>query len=847
MKSVGILVGVLACAAWLVTGCSSSSDSSNNDGTGGTGGSAGSAGAAGTGGVAGDVSLEAFNPPEKNVIIGQVVTKSGIPLKGITVSIEGNKKGTTNYDGMYFIADVPASTRQVVTFSGSGYITTTRSVATYADGKAVVNAVMMGRVGSVAISGGTANFENGTVKLADGAAVDSNGKAATSVRVQMTPIDIKGKGINAAPGDFSATDSTSQTVQLETFGMAEFQLTDDSGQPLKIKAGANATLELLLPVDTKLTKGQKVPAWHFDEKTSRWIEEGEGEIVEYSQDATRLAFRADVGHFSSWNCDQPLKTTCIQGKILNCDGTSASGADMQANGLDYDGTSSNGANSSGEYCINVKRGAKVHLVAAANYGSQRLVNVMDVTSPDVQAQCPTGCMQQDIKLPCTPAESPVDCSDTYFVGCHSCVKGKVVDKSGNPAKAIVRVASGLTATSVVTAADGTYTAPAAEGSLAVITATAANKQTGQTSVTPKNKSPNCEAAPDIQLDAEKTDQSSSLDFTACPTDVGGVTLEAFIPDGADPAFANLNGAWLQVNPTAQQSSEGQQPFRFQFQMINTNDKSYDQVPTLQFSLDLPSAPASGGTYTLADQSDYAITGEAHSSVGGVTGMTDQTFALGASSGSSQPSVGSATITFDQGFSKTGDTVSGTLSVVFASACSPKSSQIVVKAKFSTKVGHQLGLTPSVYDVNAPEFKAWVCSMYDFILLGSEINGSKGFVQAFVQDASVQTDSNYMNGASYSWAVDKLDVTLYGTQTTLLFSVQHPVSGANPITTATLYGVGGDSCIYEVKTGSLNLETMDTTATWLNGSFDIMMTPSSYSQGTCPDQHITGQIGAAVCR
>lgn len=49
--------------------------------------------------------------------------------------------------------------------------------------------------------------------------------------------------------------------------------------------------------------GDKYPLWSLNEKTGKWVQEGEGTVVASSASPTGLALRVEVTHFSWWNHD----------------------------------------------------------------------------------------------------------------------------------------------------------------------------------------------------------------------------------------------------------------------------------------------------------------------------------------------------------------------------------------------------------------------------------------------------------------------------------------------------------------------------------------------------------------
>jgi len=159
------------------------------------------------------------------------------------------------------------------------------------------------------------------VTFPPGSLEDESGMPATgTVRVAVTPLDVTWQA-NAAPGDYTAMAADGSDVRLETLGMVEVDLRDADGAPLNLADGSNATLDFALP-DGSAEPGGEVPLWSFDVDTARWVEDGSCTVVEEAGE-TRCV--GDVGHFTWWNCDQVLETTCVEGTIRDCEGAPISG------------------------------------------------------------------------------------------------------------------------------------------------------------------------------------------------------------------------------------------------------------------------------------------------------------------------------------------------------------------------------------------------------------------------------------------------------------------------------------------------------------------------------------------
>ncbi len=796
------------------------------------------------------LTLPAFTPPEKNAIVGRIVTRGGIGIEGAIASIDGNRSGVSNYDGFYFIADVPPTERIVVRFAKPGFVPTTRTSGLFQDGRVTVNAVLaqQGAGRPLTDSGDTpVVVDRGTVALKKDAVVDQNGNPVTgNVHLRVTPVDIHTRDVAAAPGDFSATNALGTTVQLETFAIADYQLTDDDGNVLQIQDGKKAKIEMLLPPDTTLQVGDEVPAWYFDATSGRWIEEGKGKVKEYSQDSSRLAFEADVGHFSTWNCDQEMETTCVQGQVRLCDGTPAAGADLMAQGVDYDGTSNTIGSGDGRFCINARKGSTITLAAAHGYGANRLVQLVSVTTPDTTASCPAGpCATQDIVLPCTPAESNVDCDDTYFAGCKSCISGRVVDEDGAPSSAIIKVTTGTTTYTVVTDSNGRYCAPAAKDSMATLAASGAQGQTGTGTFTPTQDGacPSCESAPDIVLGAASATSESDVDFTECLSKVDGLTIENIVLNGANGALSDLDGGWILVNDVrSEDNPDAEYPWLLSAEMVVSDGIGLNGRPIANFSLSLAAAPTAKTTYVVGpDATDgYEFRAQAISSMGTIVGLGNEIYEI-------TDQVGSGTITLDA-FNKIGDRITGTFDLTLAPTCAPNGASLRIKGRIDSTARAVASLWPSSMDIESVDFTAWKCWIFEFYLWGALVESWRhGAIQASLDGTMIAGEDNFLNGAEVLWEPDTLNVRQYADQVTFSLTVDHPVPGANLATSGMLLVEGADDCYYEVAGGAVTLEDFAAGSTWVPGTFDVDFKASTWSTGTCPEHTVTGQFGAAVCR
>ncbi|GEM_PF-3771386 len=794
-----------------------------------------------------------FEAPEKNALVGQVVDLAGNAIVGVAVE-GGGKSATTNYEGFYALEELEPADEIVVRFTHPAFSTVTKLGRLFLDGRATVNAVMTPRAAAKLLASDALSdldFAGGSVRVPAGAVVDASGNAVSGpVMLRMTPVDVTGKAVLAAPGDFSAILEDQSESQLETFAMAEFAVVDEAGNPLQIKDGEKVTVEMLLPVDTDLTVGEEVPAWHFDEASGKWIEEGKGVVQEYSKDPSRLSYLVEVGHFSWWNCDKPMETTCVSGKVLLCDGSPASGADLMAASDEYDGTSSAFGSADGSFCILAKTGSQVRVVAAHGYGQQRVAAAATVTTPSTPATCPGPCANVDITLPCTPEESDLDCGDAYFVGCKGCLKGRVVTEDGNPVPyAAVEAKTGNTQFKRLADAQGYYCTPAALNAVTTIQARGNGASAGMITATATlpGACPSCEELPDVVV--KKQENADIVPTTECVEKVGGVSLQSVVGNGVPAPMLDLDSAWGHVS--YQVDRDNGEPHWFLdlfFVASKSNGALYGQpYAHLQFLLqESLSGEKTFQLKPLEGDETYSFSGRASSALGDVVGLGNSTYGM-VDYSALETEIDYGFVKFSNGPAAVGSTAEGSFQLRFKPTCAPVGSELRFTGTFSLPVMENAfanwNTVPTEdYLINLQ------CSLISIYAWASNLEQVfVGAVQMEVDGLPVaKTDGDLFATAKYTASTDKITISMYADDM-ITIEASSPMIGMNAVSGGNYYGT---DCYYYKSTGTVTIIDFGdpSTTTWWTGAFDVDFTEgTSSTEGTnCPDRKVTGQFGAAVC-
>ncbi|MEP6674130.1 MAG: carboxypeptidase-like regulatory domain-containing protein [Ferruginibacter sp.] len=154
-----------------------------------------------------------------------------------------------------------------------------------------------------ATAGGNVVLSNGlAVALpANGIVTASTGAAYTGiVKVAASWLNPDATDINdIMPGDLRGINSNGAIKMLQTYGMADVELTGASGELLQVASGKKATLTFPLPASLTASAPISIPLWYFDETNGLWKQDG-------AAVKTGNAYVGDVSHFSCWNCDLPL-------------------------------------------------------------------------------------------------------------------------------------------------------------------------------------------------------------------------------------------------------------------------------------------------------------------------------------------------------------------------------------------------------------------------------------------------------------------------------------------------------------------------------------------------------------
>lgn len=255
----------------------------------------------------GSVTGPGVNDTEKVTggVNGIVVDENNLPVSGATVT-SGTASTTTDRYGAFRFSNISLSKANgTVKVTRPGYFTAYRSFIS-----------VQGRINNVRIklipktsSGSFSASAGGTITIAGGgklvmpaaAVVNASGSAYTgTVNVAMAWIDPSSPELPyLLMGDLRGITTSGEERGLSTYGMIGVELTDGTGQSLKMAAGKTAELTFPIPASLQSSAPATIDLWHFDEASARWKQEG-------TATKNGASYVANVSHFSFWNCDAPF-------------------------------------------------------------------------------------------------------------------------------------------------------------------------------------------------------------------------------------------------------------------------------------------------------------------------------------------------------------------------------------------------------------------------------------------------------------------------------------------------------------------------------------------------------------
>ncbi len=420
----------------------------NSGGSGGAGGGTGGGGAGGGGSGGGGI-----REPQGNSLFLEVydnVTKAPVADSWVGV---GNDYRKTDAYGQILFENLPTG-RTVARILAQGYMQST-VVADLVDGSHAGRMAYLLPLGdSIALdadAGGMVDKGNVRVTIPAGALLNETGQPVTGmVEAHIVPIDPSTEDISAMPGPLVGQPADAPPTPLLSIFMADISFTQGD-QLLQLKPGTEAELEFVIPdVEVEGVRyGETIPAWWYDTYGGYWIEDGQGYVVDSALQPGKLAWKANVRHFTQWNADAPwtsYERNCFYVTVRNQFGTVIPNNAVQSNGIDYWNNSIYNAMTSptgGPACVEtlVRKYTTDTVFSRANIYSLSGGSPVEVTAILPPSTCPNGnCRTVDLTIttlcnpgatqscdtvppipPCTAGVKTCNAQGTAFSACQGAV------------------------------------------------------------------------------------------------------------------------------------------------------------------------------------------------------------------------------------------------------------------------------------------------------------------------------------------------------------------------------------------------------------------------------------------
>lgn len=316
------------------------------------------------------------------VVFGRLTAADGSAISGARVS-GGGATARSDSEGRYELKAGVAA-RITVRIDAEGFLPAFRNTAVLDKKPVALDATLVAEAPAQpldATMGGTVDGNRGArVVVPAGGLVSPMGMSVEGmVDVHLTPLDPgKPEELGATTDEFTGRTASGETTLLQSFGLLDITIRQD-GETLQVAPGQ--TFEIRIPPPEGVTDPPAtIPLWSLSEDTGTWVQEGEATF-----DAMAGVYVGQIGHMSTWNCDQPEQATCITGLVKDTEGAPLPGARITARGADYNGSSSAVALDDGRFYVAVRKDSDVSVLAshAAGGGTSRVVRsgTEDTTIP----------------------------------------------------------------------------------------------------------------------------------------------------------------------------------------------------------------------------------------------------------------------------------------------------------------------------------------------------------------------------------------------------------------------------------------------------------------------------------
>ncbi len=152
------------------------------------------------------------------------------------------------------------------------------------------------------------------IRIPAGSLVDADkNKPVGPIRMAMATLDPTRR---ALPGDYQAVDRNGSRSELLSYGSVYAEFHGNDGKPLNLLPGTVAEVRVPVPLAQRASAKPVIDFWSYDEKSGRWVFEGEARLV---TGASGPEYLGKTQHFSTLNMDvsglDPATSTCVRFEV----------------------------------------------------------------------------------------------------------------------------------------------------------------------------------------------------------------------------------------------------------------------------------------------------------------------------------------------------------------------------------------------------------------------------------------------------------------------------------------------------------------------------------------------------
>lgn len=276
-------------------------------------------------------------------ITGTVKTTAGVSLEGVSVEVLSTSASSNN-QGWFSLGNLASTATTTIRLSKTGYVSLQGTVAVTGGQTRHYDYILAAQNAAqtfTAASGGTvtatapAGSITSTVTVPANALVTAAGATYSgTVSFALTPGNpaLTNEVVSRFPGDFTAVSTTGATVNIQSFGFANFNVTDGTNN-LQLASGQSATWQQQIPTEMTAEAPATIPMWYFDTTTGTWRQgldaSGNPLVGTKTYIAPNWYYVGSITHFSDWNYDLSFDVAYFSGKVVDDLGAAISNAQVK--------------------------------------------------------------------------------------------------------------------------------------------------------------------------------------------------------------------------------------------------------------------------------------------------------------------------------------------------------------------------------------------------------------------------------------------------------------------------------------------------------------------------------------